>query len=42
MYKRQDQTVNKRTLAALNAGLKVILCVGESLQQREELSLIHI
>jgi len=31
-----DQTVNKRTLAALNAGLKVILCVGESLQQREE------
>ncbi|MBQ8648038.1 MAG: triose-phosphate isomerase [Oscillospiraceae bacterium] len=31
-----DQTVNKRTVAALNAGLKVILCVGESLQQREE------
>ena len=31
-----DQTVNKRTLAALNAGLKVIVCVGESLQQREE------
>ena len=31
-----DQTVNKRTLAALNAGLKVIICVGESLQQREE------
>ena len=31
-----DQTVNKRSLAALNAGLKVIICVGESLQQREE------
>ena len=31
-----DQTVNKRALAALNAGLKVIICVGESLQQREE------
>ena len=26
----------KRALAALNAGLKVIICVGESLQQREE------
>lgn len=31
-----DQTVNLRTVAALNAGLKVILCVGESLGQREE------
>ena len=31
-----DETVNKRTLAALNAGLKVILCVGETLSQREE------
>lgn len=29
-----DQTVNLRTLAALNAGLKVILCVGETLEQR--------
>ena len=28
--------MNKRALAALNAGLKVIICVGESLQQREE------
>ena len=35
-FAETDQTVNKRTLAALNAGLKVILCVGESLQQREE------
>ena len=31
-----DVTVNKRTLAALNAGLKVILCVGEMLEQREQ------
>jgi triosephosphate isomerase len=30
-----DETVNKRTKAALDAGLKVIVCVGESLQQRE-------
>ncbi len=30
-----DQTVNLRTLAALNAGLKVIVCVGETLEQRE-------
>ena len=35
-FAETDQTVNKRTLAALNAGLKVIICVGESLQQREE------
>ena len=34
-FAETDQTVNKRTLAALNAGLKVILCVGESLEQRE-------
>ena len=34
-FAETDQTVNKRALAALNAGLKVIICVGESLQQRE-------
>ena len=27
-FAETDQTVNKRALAALNAGLKVILCVG--------------
>ena len=32
-FAETDQTVNKRALAALNAGLKVIICVGESLQQ---------
>ena len=30
-----DQTVNLRSLAALNAGLKPIICVGETLEQRE-------
>ncbi len=30
-----DVTVNKRVRAALDAGLKVILCVGELLEQRE-------
>ncbi len=31
-----DVTVNKRTLAALNNGLKAIVCVGEYLEQREQ------
>ncbi len=31
-----DLTVNKRVRAALNAGLKVILCVGELLEEREQ------
>lgn len=31
-----DVTVNKRVKAALNAGLKVILCVGEMLEDREQ------
>ena len=30
-----DETVNKRTLAALAAGLTPIVCVGESLEERE-------
>ena len=30
-----DQTVNLRTLAAVKAGLKAIVCVGETLEQRE-------
>ena len=30
-----DETVNKRTKAALAAGIKVILCVGELLEERE-------
>jgi len=31
-----DATVNKRVLAALENGLKVIICVGETLTQREQ------
>jgi len=31
-----DMTVNKRVRAALDNGLTVILCVGESLEQREQ------
>ncbi|MGN1053470.1 MAG: triose-phosphate isomerase [Candidatus Scatosoma sp.] len=30
-----DETVNKRTLTALNAGLIPIVCVGETLEERE-------
>ena len=30
-----DETVNKRTIAALEAGLTPIVCVGESLEERE-------
>ena len=30
-----DETVNKRTLTALTAGLVPIVCVGESLEERE-------
>ena len=30
-----DQTVNLRTLAAVNAGFTAIVCVGETLEQRE-------
>ena len=35
-FAETDETVNKRTLAALNAGLKVLVCVGENLTQREQ------
>lgn len=35
-FAETDVTVNKRTKAALAAGLKVIVCVGESLDQREQ------
>jgi triosephosphate isomerase len=34
-FHETDETVNKRVLAALNAGLKVIVCVGEVLEERE-------
>lgn len=35
-FAETDETVNKRARAALAAGLKTIICVGESLQQRED------
>lgn len=35
-FGEMDETVNKRIRAALNAGLTVILCVGETLEQREQ------
>lgn len=35
-FAETDETVNKRTKAALAAGLTVIVCVGESLTQREQ------
>ncbi len=34
-FAETDQTVNKKVLAALKAGLTPIMCVGETLQQRE-------
>ncbi len=35
-FAETDVTVNKRLTAALAQGLKVILCVGETLEQREQ------
>jgi triosephosphate isomerase len=35
-FHETDETVNKRVLAALETGLKVIVCVGEILEEREE------
>lgn len=34
-FAETDETVNKRTLTALNAGLTPIVCVGETLEERE-------
>ncbi len=36
-FAETDLTVNRRTKAALNAGLKPIVCVGEMLAEREDL-----
>lgn len=35
-FAETDETVNKKVLKALEKGLKPIVCVGESLEQREE------
>src|SRR3989337_1324423 len=37
-----DETVNKKALTSLKEGLKPILCVGESLEQREDGKTIQI
>jgi len=34
-FAETDETVNKRTLTALNAGLTPIVCIGEMLEERE-------
>jgi len=36
LYSENDSMVNKKCVAALASGLDVILCVGESLEQREQ------
>lgn len=41
-FNETDETVNKKVLASLKEGLKPILCVGESLEQREEGKTISI
>ena len=35
-FAETDETVNKKVVAAINVGLKVILCIGESLEQKEQ------
>lgn len=35
-YNEDDKLLNKKTLLALNSGLKVIFCCGEVLKEREE------
>jgi triosephosphate isomerase len=35
-YNEDDKTLNKKTLLAINSGLKVIFCCGEILKEREE------
>ena len=34
-FAETDETVNKRTLTAINAGLTPIVCIGETLEERE-------
>ena len=35
-YNEDDKTLNKKTLLAINSGLKVIFCCGEVLKERED------
>jgi triosephosphate isomerase len=36
LFQDTDEAVNKKVLAALNAGIKPILCVGETLEENEK------
>ena len=36
LFGETDRTINKKVLAAIKEGLKPILCVGETLEEREE------
>lgn len=35
IFGESDELINKKVVAALNEGLRIILCVGETLQERE-------
>lgn len=35
LYKETDEQVAKKTKAALDAGLTVVLCIGETLEERK-------
>jgi triosephosphate isomerase len=35
IFKETDENINKKTLAAIREGLKPIICVGESLEEKE-------
>ena len=42
-FSETDETVNKKAVRALDAGLRPIICVGESLEQRDQdVTLDHI
>jgi len=41
-YGETDESVNKKTKAALSAGLTAIVCVGETLQERESEKLFEV
>lgn len=41
-FYENDETVNKKTKAALNAGLIPIVCVGETLKERETEQTFHV
>lgn len=41
-FKEDDSEINKKVIAALDHGLKPILCVGETLEQRETGKAFHV